>query len=126
MEEIIVDILKRCHLVKETLDELNGLHIPREVFLNEIKYEELKENINKLKKYLCTSSFTSLHKNAESKQNWPLLNLVRQLLKISNYKMTPYKKSNGYTKEGKKKYLRFFIIKEIKSKEVNIEVPSME
>ena len=110
MEEIIVDILKKCHLVKESLDELNGLHIPREVFLNEIKYEELKENINNLKKYLCTSSFTSLHKNAESKQNWPLLNLVRQILKIYSYTMSPYKKSDGYSKDGKKLFRRFFII----------------
>jgi hypothetical protein len=31
--------------------------------------------------------------------------------------MNPIRKSNGYTKEGKKKYLRFFMIKEIKSKE---------
>ena len=122
MEEIIVDILKKCHLVKESLNELNGMHVPREIFLNDIKYDELKENINQLKKYLCTSSFTSLHKNAESKQNWPLLNLVRQLLKISNYKMNPYKKSNGYTKDGKKLYRRFFVIEKIENiKSVAIE-----
>ena len=49
--------------------------------------------------------------------------LVRQILKSNNYNMEPIRKSNGYTKEGKKKYLRFFIIKKIKStKEVNVEV----
>ena len=32
--------------------------------------------------------------------------------------MDPIRKSNGYTKEGKKKYLRFFAIKKLKSKEV--------
>ena len=29
--------------------------------------------------------------------------------------MHPIRKSNGYTPEGKKKYLRFFVIKKIKS-----------
>ena len=60
---------------------------------------------------------------AEAKQKWPLLNLVRQILKSNNYNMEPIRKSNGYTKEGKKKYLRFFIIKKIKStKAVEVEV----
>ena len=41
----------------------------------------------------------------------------------ANANMEPIRKSNGYTKEGKKKYLRFFIIKKIKStKEVEVEV----
>ena len=51
------------------------------------------------------------------KEKWPLLNLVRQILKSNNFKMDPIRKSNGYTKEGKKKYLRFFVIKQIKEKE---------
>lgn len=29
--------------------------------------------------------------------------------------MHPIRKSNGYAKDGKKKYLRFFLIKRIKS-----------
>ena len=36
--------------------------------------------------------------------------------------MDPIRKSNGYTKEGKKKYLRFFAIKQIKEKETQEEV----
>ena len=43
MEEIILDILKKCNLVNESLNEINGVHVPREIFLNEIKYDELKE-----------------------------------------------------------------------------------
>ena len=58
---------------------------------------------------------TSLQKNAETSQKWPLLNLVRQILKTNNYLMHPIRKSNGYTKDGKKKYLRFFVLKKIKS-----------
>ena len=35
--------------------------------------------------------------------------------------MTPVRKSNGYTQEGKKKYLRYFLIKKIAEKETPIE-----
>ena len=45
---------------------------------------------------------TSLQTNAPGKQKWPLLNLVRQILKAIDYKMTPQRKSNGYTKRWKK------------------------
>jgi len=66
-----------------------------------------------------------LQKNAEASQKWPLLNLVRQILKSNNYKMDPIRKSNGYTKEGKKKYLRFFVIKKLKTKEEAPEISTM-
>ena len=39
--------------------------------------------------------------------------------------MEPIRKSNGYTQEGKKKYLRFFIIKKLKSKEEAEEVSAI-
>ena len=44
----------------------------------------------------------------KKKQKWPLLNLVRQILKVNNYRMKPIRKSDGKTKLGKKKYIRFF------------------
>ena len=55
---------------------------------------------------------TSLHKNANKNQRWPLLNLVRQILNTYCYKMEPIRKSDGYTLEGVKKYKRYFKIKE--------------
>jgi hypothetical protein len=54
---------------------------------------------------------TSLQKNADKSQKWPLLNLVRQILNVYDYKMEPIRKSDGYTLEGVKKYKRFFLIK---------------
>ena len=90
--------------------------VPRDILISTKKYEEIKEDINKMKKLYSSGSLTALQKNAEASQKWPLLNLVRQILKSNNYKMDPIRKSNGYTKEGKKKYLRFFVIKKLKTK----------
>jgi len=36
--------------------------------------------------------------------------------------MHPIRKSNGYTKDGKKKYLRFFVLKKIKSVKEHVEI----
>ena len=118
-ENIIIQILiKSGFVLSEDISELNGILIPRELLINDSKYEIVKEYLVKLKKHkLFSSSFlTSLHKDADKKQKWPLLNLVRQILKVNNYRMKPIRKSDGKTKLGKKKYLRFFLIEKLKEK----------
>jgi len=122
-QQIVKEFLNKCGIVFEDYKMLDGMLIPRETLLSQEKYENIKEDLTKMKKMYSSGALTALQKSAEAKQKWPLLNLVRQILKSNNYNMDPIRKSNGYTKEGKKKYLRFFIIKKIKStKEVEVEV----
>ena len=116
-EQIIKDFLNKCSIVFDDFSQLDGMLIPRDLLLSNEKYESVREDIEKIKKLYSSGSLTALQKNAEASQKWPLLNLVRQILKSNNFKMDPIRKSNGYTKEGKKKYLRFFAIKQIKEKE---------
>ena len=122
-QQIVKEFLNKCGIVFEDYKMLDGMLIPRETLLSQEKYENIKEDLTKMKKMYSSGALTALQKSAEAKQKWPLLNLVRQILKSNNYNMDPIRKSNGYTKEGKKKYLRFFIIKKIKStKDVEVEV----
>ena len=116
-QQIIKDFLNKCSIVFDDFSQLDGMLIPRDLLLSNEKYEYVKDDIEKMKKLYSSGSLTALQKNAEASQKWPLLNLVRQILKSNNFKMDPIRKSNGYTKEGKKKYLRFFAIKQIKEKE---------
>ena len=69
--------------------------------------------INDLKQYFSSSLLTSLQENAETKQRFPLINIVRQLLKAKYSHMEPIRKANGYEKSGKKLYKRYFLIKKI-------------
>ena len=93
-----------------SISELENFFIPRETLLSDLKYDEIKKLIPDLKKKFSSSDMTSLQKNAEKEQKWPLLNLVRQILNKYNFKMDPIRKSDGYTLEGVKKYKRFFQI----------------
>ena len=115
MDSHIIEFLKECNIVFNEENQLEGQLLPREIMLSEKIYENVKEKIPELKKKLSSSSFTPFHKNAKQEQKWPLLNLVRQILKTFNYNMRPIRKADGYTKDGKKKYKRFFIIEKLKS-----------
>tara|TARA_B100000925_G_scaffold278523_1_gene247434 strand:+ start:463 stop:849 length:387 start_codon:yes stop_codon:yes gene_type:complete len=123
--EIVKEFLNKCSIVFDDFAQLDGMLVPRDILISTKKYEEIKEDINKMKKLYSSGSLTALQKNAEASQKWPLLNLVRQILKSNNYKMDPIRKSNGYTKEGKKKYLRFFVIKKLKTKGEAPEISTM-
>lgn len=98
----------------ETTYKLEEQFIPREVFLNDEKYNKIRDKILELKYIISSSYNTCLHVNAKQKQRFPLLNLVRQILHVYGYDMVPIRKSNGYTKDGIKLYKRFFQVEKKK------------
>lgn len=103
-------ILKMSGFEIDELNDVNGLITPRETLLSDIKYDEIKKLIPSLKRHYSSSFMTSLQKNADKTQKWPLLNLVRQILHVYGYKMEPIRKADGYTLAGVKKYKRYFQI----------------
>ena len=121
MNEESKTILKIIGIEFNEIDDLNELTILRDQLLSDKKYEEVKKLLPELKKIYSSSLMTSLQKNADKSQKWPLLNLVRQILSTHNYKMEPIRKSDGYTLEGVKKYKRYFLInKKSKTNSVNL------
>ena len=114
----LLDLLKKCNILFESENFINGMIIPREILLSKDKFIQLTNEIMEIKKNFSSSRLTSLQKTAKDNQKWPLLNLVRQILKTNDYKMTPKRKSNGYDEDGKKKYLRFFFIDKISTEEI--------
>ena len=125
MDELVVKFLKKCKIQFDVEDQLEGQLIPRDILLSKDIYNEVKNDIIELKKRFSSSSLTSLQKTAESGQKWPLLNLVRQILKTCNYQMKPVRRSDGYEKDGKKKYKRFFLIGKYSSTK-NTIVPQID
>ena len=114
MNVTIKEILTCVGIGFELLENDSELLIEREILINDEKYHEVKAKIPDLKQFFSSSFLTSLQKDASQNQKWPLLNLVRQLLKASLYNMKPIRKANGYTKQGKKIYKRFFLISKLK------------
>jgi hypothetical protein len=105
--------LNKCYINCNSIDALDGFIISRDILISNELYNSIKKDINTLKSILHSSLNTSVQKTAQANQKWPLINLIRQLLKYYNYNLSPKRVADGYTKDGKKKYKRFFEIKKI-------------
>ena len=110
MDELTQYILKELAVDPENI---SGTIIPREMLLGDSIYDKVKPRLPEFKKKFSTSYMTCLHDNAKQNQRWPMLNLVRQIFATYKYQMKPIRKSDGYTKDGVKKYKRYFMISKI-------------
>ena len=115
MKPEVIKLLNNCNILFENVEQLNGMEIPRDILLSKKTYETIKPSIEVIKKLgFSSSSLTALQKNASVHQKWPLLNLVRQILRASNFNLFPIRKAIGRDKTGKKLYKRFFKIQKLK------------
>lgn len=64
-----------------------------------ILYKMIKE----LKQEYNSEALTCLHKNSITKQKFPAVNMLRQILKCNNLKLKPFTVSRGYDKSNGKK-----------------------
>ena len=110
MDADIVDFLKACNIAVESESALDGLTVSRDILLCPSTYSKVEPNIKILKKKFSSSSLTCLQRNAPTGQRWPLLNLVRQILRVCGYQMQPVRRSAGYNALGKKLYRRYFLV----------------
>lgn len=115
VSDLIVEFLNHCGVVCKTLDDIDGMLVPREVLLCDKRYAAAREQLPKLRGVFSSSYMTSLQSNADEVQRWPLINLVRQTLKMCNRRMRPMRMADGYTKDGVKKYKRAFVIEPLRA-----------
>lgn len=120
---LITNFFNKCNIVCNDINNLDGTIIYRDTLLNPNLYDKIKQDIPSLKNILNSSTYTSVQKNAENNQRWPLINLLRQILKRYNYELKPKRLADGYTKDGQKKYKRLF---EIKKKSIDIKDVTVE
>ena len=109
-------IQKLLHVIDvhiETYNDLYTLTIPRKVLLAEDtihKFTALKDNIKSKYK---SDYLNCLHNNSILKQQFPAVNMLRQLLRCNKLHLYPYVVCNGYNKKGAKIRERFYKIKDI-------------
>ena len=111
-EEVLKQMLHVLNINYELKDELHGKEFERDKLLD----IDIVKELMILKPLIISSGYksgklTSLHKNNESLQKFPGINMVRQVLKCNGLKLNPYVVSIGYDQDtGKKLTKRYFNI----------------
>lgn len=91
------------------------LLISRERVCQSFYLNEIRDYIPTLKEKYSSHSLTCLQSNAEEKQQYPNLNLLRQILKCNGFKLKSVVRSGGYNKTtGKKITFREYQIQWLK------------
>jgi hypothetical protein len=101
--EEIVKILAVLGIKIKTEKDLFGVLIHRDDLLRVDIEQKLAEFIDSLKEKYKSSKLNCLHENRESKQKFPGINLIRQILKCNGYHLKPVVFSKGYSKHNGKK-----------------------
>ena len=109
-ECLLRNFLTTCGIPYTKGDTLTDICVSRDTLVNSCQYEKIRSLVPELKKYLSSSSLTSLHRGAVDKQRWPVINILRQVLKVHGYALLPKRVSDGKTSQGTKRYRRYFVI----------------
>ena len=110
-KELIRKLLK---IIDEKFEkqELDNMIIEQEQLKQRNIIIKFRELIPELKQHYNSEMLNCLHKNSLSKQKFPAVNMLRQILKCNNYKLKPFIVCNGYDKtNGKKLVERKYVIK---------------
>ena len=109
---LILSCLRICHINVSSIEELKGYMIERDTLLDKTLLIPITSQLEKLRSFLSSTTLTSLQRNAQEKQAFPVINFVRQLLRSIQYEMKPHRVSNGYDENKKKLFKNYFIIQQ--------------
>ena len=111
--KILKDLFRVLHIDIETKFDLINIEIDRNCLLQDPFYSYAINYKKNLKGIYKSSKYNCLHSNSVSKQKFPSINLLRQVLKSNRLRMYPYYKSLGYDDNRKKIVQRYFIIQSL-------------
>ena len=98
----------------ESLEALENITLNHKELQSTQLINEFYKLIPELRKIYDSHYLTCLHKNSLEKQKFPVINMLRQILKSNNYKLKPKIVIHGYNPITKAKIIeRFFTISKI-------------
>ena len=111
--KILKDLFSVLHIDIESKYDLINIELDRDILLKEPFYSYAIDYKDTLKKVYKSNTYNCLHSNSVSKQKFPSINLLRQVMKSNQLRLYPYYKSLGYDDNKKKIVKRYFIIQSL-------------
>ena len=106
INDLIIKMLNILQVNITNIDDISKITIDFETFKDNGYIDQLYELIPIFKKKYKSNMLTCLHKNSISKQTFPAINFVRQILKCNNLKLKGYYLPLGNEAFSSKKILK--------------------
>ena len=106
-------LIKLLKIIDESIDKKNLMNIviDHELLKRNDIIDKFRKLIPELKRQYNSNMLNCLHKNSVSKQKFPAVNMLRQILKCNDLKLVPFVICNGYNKaNGRKIVIRKYKI----------------
>ena len=116
--DMLKDLFSVLHIDIKTKFDLINVELDRHALLQEPFYSYVINYKQKLKTLYKTSHYNCLHTNSETKQKFPSINLLRQILKSNELRLYPQYRCLGYDDNKKKIVQRYFIIQHLDKDEL--------
>ena len=114
--ELLLKLLKIINIDIEDKDLLTNYTFERNILLKKEIIDKYYNMIKNLKEQYTSDILTCLHMNSITKQKFPGINMLRQILKCNGFKLKPKVVSMGYVGDIKM-VQRFFVIVPIEIKQ---------
>ena len=106
--ELAVQLLVAVGINASSFEGLHGMQLDRDVLIRPDAYTSAAVMIPQLRQRFSSTHLTCLQGHAPGQQRWPLLNLVRQVLRACGIDMMSKRVSAGYCPGRIKQYRRIF------------------
>ena len=114
--QLLLKLLKIINIDVEDTELLTNYTFERDILLKQEVIDKYYNMIKNLKKQYPSDMLTCLHMNSVTKQKFPGINMLRQILKCNGFKLKPKVVSMGYVGDIKM-VKRFFVIVPIEIKQ---------
>ena len=109
--KLLFKIFKLLNYDVNSIQDVLNITLSQDEIRNPELIDKMYKLIDLLKDEYKSQMLTCLHKNSLQKQKFPALNMIRQLCKCNNLKVSPFVVCKGYNKStGRKIVERYYKI----------------
>ena len=108
MDDVLLLIFKLININVDSINDLNNKIYDRNIFISRVNFNKIYEHISKIRNLYPNKIPSNLNDSSLKKQRWPLLNIIRQTLKLYNFIMVPVRVCKKSNNNNKREYIRFF------------------
>ena len=109
--QVLFSLLEIINFYPKNIEDIKNISFEQKILREPDIINQFIKLTPEIKKYYNSNMLNCIHQNNRTKQRFPAVNMLRQLLKCNQLRLKPYVVTQGYNKEnGRKIVVRYYAI----------------